>query len=229
MADFNWFIRLYPRAWRHRYGDEMAQLLDDLGPMPAAARLRKAADLMRGAVDAHLTTGMVVSRETRVALRWAVAIALAVWAGLSTEVVLSNVVFPSGVDNDGISVLVSYTAVLAAMVLTGMPAARVTSSRRTHALAGAVTGVLIAVATIATFAVVDNLFLDTISRQQAKIDGLAHSGMTSMRAYVNLGLALGGAGLALFLGVTGAGLAILGGIIGRRRLHPRAVEPESGA
>ncbi|MFI5896182.1 hypothetical protein ACIA5D_39385 [Actinoplanes sp. NPDC051513] len=221
-------LRLYPAAWRRRYGDEMAQLLDDLGPMSAGARLRTGADLMHGAMDAHLTKGMVMSPQTRTALRRAVVIAVVVWAGLSTEVVLTNVVFPSVEDDDGVSVLVAYTAVLAALLLTGMQAGRATSSRRTHALAGAVAGALIAVATIATFAVVDNVFLDTISRQQAKIDGLAHSGMTSMRAYVNLGLAVGAVGLAAFFGAAGAGLAVLGGIIAQRRRAAPATEPETG-
>jgi hypothetical protein len=68
-----------------------------------------------------------------------------------------------------------------------------------------------------TFAVVDNAFLDTISQQQAKIDGLAHSGMTSMRAYVNSGLAVGAFTLAVFFGAAGAGLGVLGGLLGRRQ------------
>ena len=41
------WLRLYPAAWRERYGDEMEALLGDLG---AAPRL----DLLRGALDAHL-------------------------------------------------------------------------------------------------------------------------------------------------------------------------------
>lgn len=42
-------IRLYPKAWRDRYGDEMGDLL---AARPATTRDR--IDLLRGAVDAHL-------------------------------------------------------------------------------------------------------------------------------------------------------------------------------
>jgi hypothetical protein len=43
------YIRLYPRAWRERYGDELEAVLetDGLG-------VRSRVDLIRGAVDAHL-------------------------------------------------------------------------------------------------------------------------------------------------------------------------------
>jgi hypothetical protein len=42
-------VRLYPRAWRERYGDELAALLEDrpAGPFDVA-------DLLLGALDAHL-------------------------------------------------------------------------------------------------------------------------------------------------------------------------------
>lgn len=42
-------VRLYPAAWRERYGDEMEALLDErpLGPFDAV-------DLFLGALDGHL-------------------------------------------------------------------------------------------------------------------------------------------------------------------------------
>ena len=42
-------VRLYPRAWRQRYGPEMRELLDAEKPS-----LRTYADLIAGAVDARL-------------------------------------------------------------------------------------------------------------------------------------------------------------------------------
>ena len=42
-------IRLYPRSWRDRYGDELAALLEDRPPGPSDAL-----DLILGAFDAHL-------------------------------------------------------------------------------------------------------------------------------------------------------------------------------
>jgi hypothetical protein len=45
----NLLVRLYPRAWRGRYGDELAALLEDRPPGPFDV-----ADLALGALDAHL-------------------------------------------------------------------------------------------------------------------------------------------------------------------------------
>jgi hypothetical protein len=42
-------VRLYPAAWRDRYGDELAALLEDRPPGPFDV-----ADLLLGAIDAHL-------------------------------------------------------------------------------------------------------------------------------------------------------------------------------
>ena len=43
-----WFLRLYPRAWRRRYGEEFAALLEQVPASPAVLL-----DVLRGAVDAH--------------------------------------------------------------------------------------------------------------------------------------------------------------------------------
>jgi hypothetical protein len=45
----NLLVRLYPRAWRGRYGDELAALLEDRPPGPFDV-----VDLVLGALDAHL-------------------------------------------------------------------------------------------------------------------------------------------------------------------------------
>jgi hypothetical protein len=44
-----WMLRLYPRAWRRRYGDEAARML-----AAEPHTLRGAVDLLAGAIDAHL-------------------------------------------------------------------------------------------------------------------------------------------------------------------------------
>ena len=48
-------LKLYPRAWRDRYGDELQALLTDRPP-----KLRECVDLVRGAVDAHLSAAWLV-------------------------------------------------------------------------------------------------------------------------------------------------------------------------
>ncbi len=45
----NLLVRLYPAAWRERYGDELAMVLEDRPPGPFDV-----ADVLLGAIDAHL-------------------------------------------------------------------------------------------------------------------------------------------------------------------------------
>ncbi|HEY4428264.1 MAG TPA: hypothetical protein VGN08_08690 [Solirubrobacteraceae bacterium] len=53
-------LRLYPEAWRERYGEEMAALIEDTDPSITAAL-----DLLRGALVAHLRPPMPVPSEVR--------------------------------------------------------------------------------------------------------------------------------------------------------------------
>lgn len=211
----NRLIRLYPATWRERYGDEFDQLVHDLRLI--TPRWRLAVDLIRGAADAHINARLGMQATDRAAFKRAALIATIVWLGLSVEVYFSNVAFPSVEDDDGVSVLVSYLCVFAALFITGVAAARAGAGRRAQVLAGALAGAMIGLLTIGTFAVVDNVWLDIVSQQQTKIDGLAGSGGTSMRAYINSGLRGAAIFLTVMLGIFGAGLSLLGGFAGGKR------------
>ena len=211
-------IRVYPAWWRERHAAEMTRLLEDLEPMSWRRRLSTGLDLLRGAADAHLMgpprqSGMHLL--VRSALRRAALVALLVWVALTVEIVRSNVVHASTADDDGVSVLVSYLAVFGALATVGALAAQVVPDWRVVAAAGAAAGALIGALTILTYAVVDNVFLGVVSRQSAKIDGLAASGMDSMRMYINTSLLLGFCVLSGFLAIAGAGLAVAGGLTSR--------------
>lgn len=78
-------LRLYPAAWRARYGDEFAALLGHLRPTPLALL-----DLLLGALDAHLHAdllpGRVLSmtsrlRSSAIAVFCAFAVFVAAYAG----------------------------------------------------------------------------------------------------------------------------------------------------
>jgi hypothetical protein len=81
---------------------------------------------------------------------------------------------------------------------------------------------MIGALTIATFAVVDNVWLDIVSQQQAKIDGFAHSGAASMRDYINNGLIGAAVFLTIALGIFGAALSLLGGAVSTGSRPPAA-------
>jgi len=153
---------------------------------------------------------------TRRAVGWTALIAAIVWLGLAVEIVLSNVVFPSTGDDDLVSVLLSYLCVFAALLLVGLVAARTGAGPKGQVLAGALAGVAIGLLTAATFAIVDNVWLDIVARQQPKIDGFAHSHAASMRDYINSGLVGVAVGLPIIFGIIGAVLALAGGLIGVR-------------
>ena len=57
-------LRLYPRRWRERYGDELADLLGD-----RPLTVRGFFDLISGAVDAHVTTGETMPKFLESACR----------------------------------------------------------------------------------------------------------------------------------------------------------------
>jgi len=212
----SWLIRLYPARWRERYGRELEQLVQDLRPSRSAVAI--AFDLVKGALRAHAQREFDMQRSDWTAIRRAALIAGTIWLGLSAEILLSNVVFPSRTDDDAIPVLVSYLCIFAALFLTGLLAARAGAGRRTQVLAGVIAGSLIGALTVASFAVADNVWLDIVAQQQTKIDGFARSGAGSMREYINHQLIGTAVGLTVGLGVFGAALAWAGGSVGHQPL-----------
>lgn len=80
-------LRLYPRAWRERYGEELSSLVDAQSHLSIA----EAIDLLRGAVDAHLhpiAHDLDVARRSTMGdrSRWAVRLAV-VWTPMAAVVV----------------------------------------------------------------------------------------------------------------------------------------------
>jgi hypothetical protein len=80
-------LRLYPRAWRERYGEELSGLVDAQRHLNIAS----AVDLFRGALDAHLhpiAHDLDVARSSKMADRSAVVSRLAVvWSPMAAVLV----------------------------------------------------------------------------------------------------------------------------------------------
>jgi hypothetical protein len=138
--------------------------------------------------------------------------------------VLSNVVFahPQS-DDDGPWPATAYLVGFAAFWFVGRLAAKVATGSRIHALAGAIAGAVLGIFNAGTWFAIDNIFLSIISKQQTKIDGLAQSGMSSMRADLNHNLIGPLVFWTVGFAVLGAVLAIAGGAT----VHPTEATQES--
>jgi hypothetical protein len=216
----SWLIRLYPRRWRERYRDELAQLVADL--CATRSHWRLTADIARGALDAHLHEGVGMKRFD-VAWRRGVLDGLAVAAALAVLVVFTNVIFPPGPDESDSDpeYLWQYLATLAILgallIAIGARARRHAGTAISGMKAGAAAGAVIAALVTLTFLVVNNLFLDIVSHQHDKRIAFAGSGWTSMRAYLTVTQIEGGLFLVPALAVVGAALGLLGAALVRPR------------
>jgi hypothetical protein len=196
-----WQLRLYPRWWRDRYGDEFAALLDDLrDDQPSTF------DILKGAMDARLLA------QRGSPLRLGFWIGLPAAAAIAVDIVYTNVIHP--IHDDTSEVLIIYSSIFGLMFFAGLFAARRTRPPFGPALTAAAAGATIAVLTIAAFVIVDNIFLGTVASQPQKIHGLSESPFASMRLYVNFTLVVATAVVVPFLTACGFVLGGLGGLAG---------------
>ena len=220
----NRMIRLYPKAWRERYGDEFAQVVNDLR---ADGRHPSTWDIARGAVDAHLQRRFGMMRVfANPAVRRGLYDGLIISSLIAVLVVLTNVVFPGGPDESDsdpeyvVQYLITVGVLALLLVVIGARGRGRGRSLWDGAKAGATAGALIAVMVTLIFLVVNNLFLDIVSQQHDKRVAFAGSGWTSMRAYLTVTQLEGGLFLVPVMAFVGATLGLLGGALRGLRAKP---------
>jgi uncharacterized membrane protein YozB (DUF420 family) len=225
----NRLIRLYPRAWRDRYGEEFAALVNEVSG--GRRRLRLTLDIARGALDAHLRGRFAMRRNlVGAAVRRGVRDGLLIAGLLAVFVVATNVVFPGGPNESDADpeYLIQYAATLAVLaallIAIGARGRRRSTEMLGGAKAGAAAGAVIAVMLTLIFLTVNNLFLDIVSRQHDKRLAFAASGWSSMRAYLTVTQLQGALVLVPVLTVFGAALGLLGAAV----FKPRAERASSG-
>jgi hypothetical protein len=144
----------------------------------------------------------------RAAGRSAVLAAIA-YVPLGMGLYLSSVVFPHGQDTaPGVLAMAGY--LLLVLLAAGALARRASASIGAPVIAGVVTGVVLAVGGMATFAVLDNAFFSVISHQQEQIGNFRASSMASMHAYFNSQLESTALGVTIVGAVAGALFAPIG-------------------
>lgn len=184
-------------------------MLEDLAPPSRGARLRVTADVLLGALDAHLSGEFRAARGATRAIGLAAAAAVAGWLPLGALIFLTTVTFPSG--DDSFSSAAGYLYLIAAFAVIGAVASRASGSAGSWVAACAAAGAVMAVLVNATFAAVYNAFPAIVGTQPQKLADFRGSGMTSMRDFLNLSLEHQVLGmtvilivLSLFFGMLGA-------------------------
>jgi hypothetical protein len=212
-------VRLYPRWWRQRYGDEFAALLEDLSG--TGNRWWLTVDVAAGALDAHLERMSAVKRIfTDPPVRRGIYDGLIISGLAAVLVVLTNVVFPGGPEESDSDpeYLWQYAATLVVLVglfiAIGFRGRRRGTNLTAGPKAGVAAGVVVAVMVTLIFLAVNNVFFGTVSQQHDKRVAFAASGWTSMRAYLTVTqieglIVLLPAGIiaGVVLGLIGAGIA----------------------
>jgi hypothetical protein len=138
-------------------------------------------------------------------------------------IVLSQAIFPSNRSDDeaGGLILAVYLATFVYYGTAGFLGVRKSLQVRDGIRIGALTALLGMGLIIAMFALVDNIFLETVSQQVDKIRGFEQSQYVSMRSYINWSLLEGAIFVAPVLGVIGAASGGFGGLLAARIYAPK--------
>ena len=107
-------VRLYPPAWRDRYGEEFLRLIEER-PTDLADRI----DILRGAVDAHLHPNVLKGGPEPAPWTHRLPGILALLAGLAVIVALLGIAFGPGPDWGAAGDLLGIAFVLMLISLPG--------------------------------------------------------------------------------------------------------------
>lgn len=220
------WLRLYPRWWRQRYGDEFEDVIAALADDRRSWWL--AVDIARGALDAHVRGRLELKRHaTDCALRRGILDGGLIALALAVLVVVTNVVLPPGPrqsDGDPRSLVLSLAvgaSVALALTLIGARCRRGSDTMLAGVKGGAAAGCVIAVVVTLSFLTVNNLFLDIVSQQHDKHVAFDSSGWSSMRAYLSVRQLRSALVLVPIGTLAGALLGFIGGSVIPRPARPR--------
>lgn len=129
-------LRLYPPAWRARYGEEMLALLEQ-----HRLSMRTRIDLLRGALDAQLhQRSPVMSRNRRPSLRWSLLVAMLPSTFVMVHWTVQLYPFPGDSTLWNALVVLGMMALALAATWSGTCAHRMGGTFRDSAVAGGLVG-----------------------------------------------------------------------------------------
>jgi hypothetical protein len=194
------------------FRDEVREALVTTESLGIGFWLGVVADVVRSVWSERLSTGEGGLRVNWIWKHFGVAAGLLLGGLAIVGIVLSNVVFPTTEsDSEYTAVyLVGYAAILVVFAGIGFVASGTPSRIGTGARAGAVAALLATAIGLATFFVVDNLFLSIVGQQVDKIQGFHQSTFRTMRDYVNSGLVYAVLAMLPLSGAAGAAFGAVG-------------------
>jgi hypothetical protein len=110
-------LRLYPRRWRDRYGDELTGLLDDLAADPGWGGPGPARDVLRGAVDARLNFWRYPGRAAVPSPGWPPRAVLAGTGAVALLIAVSLALYPANLRDPAAPAGLAAAAVLLTVYL----------------------------------------------------------------------------------------------------------------
>jgi hypothetical protein len=227
-------LHLYPRGHRRDYGPLMRQTFRDAVREVLATSeslgigfwLGVMGDVVRSVWSERRSTCEGGLRVNWIGKHFGVAAGLLLGGLAIVGIVLSNVVFPSTEsDSEYTAVyLMGYAAIVLVFAVIGFVAGGKPSRIGAGARSGAVAALLATAIGLATFFVVDNLFLSIVGQQVDKIQGFHNSPFRTMRDYVNTDLVRT---VLILLPLMGAAGAVFGTVGAAARKLVRGSAPAS--
>jgi hypothetical protein len=205
------------------FRDEVREALATSGSLGIAFWLGVLTDVGRSAWSERRSTWEGGLRVNWIGKHFGLVAGLLLGGLAIVGIVLSNVVFPSTEsDSEYTAVyLAGYAAILVVLAVIGFVAGGTPSRIGAGARAGAVAALLATAIGLATFFVVDNLFLAIVGQQVDKIQGFHTSPFRTMRDYVNVGLVH----TLILLPILGAAGAAFGAVGAAARRLIRGASP----
>ena len=216
---YAFMLLLYPREHRRQFGPLMLQAFRDLytdmrqseGHVSVGFWLRIIEDATKSGARERFAK-MKGSTDMK-----SYIYGLLLGLLLMVSIVWTNVISPTFESDDeytGTYILI-YLVVFLFFVLCGYLASRKTGKISDGARVGAITALITIVIVALTFFIVDNVFLDIVSKQPDKIYGFQHSTFSSMRDYINAGFLRGSVTVVPAFGIIGAICGAVGSWAGK--------------
>jgi len=207
-------LKLYPKGFQERFGEEMLQTFKD--------QYREEKVGLSFWINTLVDETGNIFKEQLNSLNGGelpmhkYSFGLIVSAIIVVAIILTNVVFPNYGSDDYPAVGLMYLLYFIAFGITGYLSVKEKDNWLQGTKSGAIMGFTVMIIMIATYFIIDNLFLDIVSKQPEKIAYFQSSGFNTMRDSINFGLLKGLVFGSIMGTVFGAIFGTFGAVVRKR-------------